>query len=229
MKNDSIRFKIDPRLVSPEKAARRLGLTSFAFEKIRPKLETAGFPTPIQIIVNYNLDAIDAWICAQAERPGQLKSDRGRAQMRQTLAPMRDQALSSNGETVQPPQRSENPTVKTSTRNQPSYYYDLSPAELPSMTPDDVETYAARKTALWEAYMLTRPLGKLEKALIAHMGRDPGAAHALDAMKGASSGTVQKLKARGLISIDDGMSLMQLTALGTSEHQRLMGKSDDQR
>lgn len=58
------RYQVEPRLISPEKAARRLGLSLGAFEGRLPLLERDGFPKAHPIIGNYDIQAIDAWITA---------------------------------------------------------------------------------------------------------------------------------------------------------------------
>ncbi|MGN8022204.1 hypothetical protein ACTJJ7_15980 [Phyllobacterium sp. 22229] len=57
-----IRFSIDPRLVPPVKAARRLHLTLAEFEDKRRALEQIGFPEAFPITGFYDLAAIDAWL-----------------------------------------------------------------------------------------------------------------------------------------------------------------------
>lgn len=58
----SIRCRVDPRCVGPDKAARRLGLTQAEFEGARQRLEAAGFPRPLPAIERYDLAAIDRWL-----------------------------------------------------------------------------------------------------------------------------------------------------------------------
>jgi hypothetical protein len=55
------RFKINPRDVPPELAARRLGLSIEAFEDLRADLEARGFPIPDVTTGFYDLKAIEAW------------------------------------------------------------------------------------------------------------------------------------------------------------------------
>lgn len=57
----SIRFKIDPRDIPPEKAARRLGLDLCHFDDILPRLLSRGFPPSDPDTGMYDLDAIDEW------------------------------------------------------------------------------------------------------------------------------------------------------------------------
>jgi hypothetical protein len=63
----SIRFPVDPRDVSPEKAARRLGLTLAEFEPLKDELFARGFPKPDPTTGNYDLVAIKRW---QDQRSG---------------------------------------------------------------------------------------------------------------------------------------------------------------
>lgn len=62
----TLRFPIDPRMVPPEKVARRLGVTIAAFGEKRPALEAHGFPKPDAVLGNYSLEAVDRWIDVQA-------------------------------------------------------------------------------------------------------------------------------------------------------------------
>ena len=57
-----MRFKVDPRDVSPEAAARRLGLSACDFAKRLPDLIARGFPSPDPTTDNFDLKAIDAWM-----------------------------------------------------------------------------------------------------------------------------------------------------------------------
>ncbi|RWM29462.1 hypothetical protein [Mesorhizobium sp.] len=62
----TIRFVIEPRMVPPEKIARRLGVSPAVFDAKRVELEAAGFPKPDRVLGNYCLEAVDKWIDAQA-------------------------------------------------------------------------------------------------------------------------------------------------------------------
>lgn len=62
-----IRFAVEPRLIPPTKAARRLHLTLSEFEAKREALCRSGFPSPCDITGNFDLRAIDAW---QDQRSG---------------------------------------------------------------------------------------------------------------------------------------------------------------
>jgi hypothetical protein len=62
-----MRFRVEPRDVPPEAAARRLGKTRAEFDELLPRLRARGFPGPDPDTGNYDLDAIDAW--RQARHP----------------------------------------------------------------------------------------------------------------------------------------------------------------
>lgn len=62
----TVRFPIEPRLIPPEKAARRLGLTKAEFDAKRDELEAAGFPAADPLLGNYSLQAVDNWIDARS-------------------------------------------------------------------------------------------------------------------------------------------------------------------
>lgn len=62
----SIRFPVQPRMVGPEKVARRLGVTLAGFEAKRPELEREGFPKPDSVLGTYCLEAVDRWIDRRA-------------------------------------------------------------------------------------------------------------------------------------------------------------------
>jgi hypothetical protein len=62
----SIRFPVQPRMVGPEKVARRLGVTLATFEAKRPDLEREGFPKADRILGTYCLETVDRWIDARA-------------------------------------------------------------------------------------------------------------------------------------------------------------------
>jgi hypothetical protein len=66
MNSHAVRIRVDPRLVSPEKAARRLGMTLAAFSEVRDELERKGFPKPLPVVGNYALEAVDRWIDEKA-------------------------------------------------------------------------------------------------------------------------------------------------------------------
>jgi hypothetical protein len=56
-----MRFRVEPRDVSPEAAARRIGLSPARFDALLPELECRGFPRADATTGNYDLDAIDEW------------------------------------------------------------------------------------------------------------------------------------------------------------------------
>jgi hypothetical protein len=57
----SIRFKVEPRDVPPEKAARRLHLTFAEFSAMLPALMDRGFPAADPTTGMFDLEAIDLW------------------------------------------------------------------------------------------------------------------------------------------------------------------------
>lgn len=57
----TIRHRVDPADVPPEKAARRLCLTEARFLDVLPRLLARGFPPADPDTGMYDLDAIDAW------------------------------------------------------------------------------------------------------------------------------------------------------------------------
>ncbi|MBS7546283.1 hypothetical protein [Ancylobacter oerskovii] len=59
---NQIRFVVEPRLVPPTKAARRLHLTIAEFNLKREALFRAGFPQACSVTGHYDLVAIDAWL-----------------------------------------------------------------------------------------------------------------------------------------------------------------------
>jgi len=60
-----MRFRVEPRDVPPEMAARRLGKTLAAFDAALPCLLARGFPKPDPDTGNYDLHAIDRWCDAR--------------------------------------------------------------------------------------------------------------------------------------------------------------------
>lgn len=62
----SVRFPVQPRMVGPEKVARRLGVTLAAFHEKRDELESSGFPRQDPVLGTYCLEAVDRWIDARA-------------------------------------------------------------------------------------------------------------------------------------------------------------------
>lgn len=57
----ALRYRVDPGDVSPEKAARRMGLSLEDFAAHLPKLLSRGFPHPDPTTGLFDLEAIDAW------------------------------------------------------------------------------------------------------------------------------------------------------------------------
>jgi hypothetical protein len=62
----SVRFPVEPRMVGPEKVARRLGVTLAVFETRRADLEAEGFPRADPLLGTTCLQAVDNWIDARA-------------------------------------------------------------------------------------------------------------------------------------------------------------------
>ena len=60
-----LRFRIEPRDVPVEVAARRLGKTPSEFEAVLPDLLARGFPQPDPTTGNFDLAAIDRWCDAR--------------------------------------------------------------------------------------------------------------------------------------------------------------------
>ena len=66
---NSVRFRVEPRLVPACKAARRLHLTLAAFEAMLPALVNCGFPSPCPVIGHFDLKAIEVWLDRVAGLP----------------------------------------------------------------------------------------------------------------------------------------------------------------
>ncbi|MGU9981549.1 hypothetical protein ACJ4V0_16050 [Phreatobacter sp. HK31-P] len=64
---NQIQFRVDPRHIPMEKAARRLFLTPRMFKEKRQELERRGFPRPDATTGNYDLKAIDAWMDQESQ------------------------------------------------------------------------------------------------------------------------------------------------------------------
>jgi hypothetical protein len=60
-----MRFRIEPRDVPPEIAARRLGKALADFEAVLPRLIARGFPFPDPDTGNFDIVAIDKWCDAR--------------------------------------------------------------------------------------------------------------------------------------------------------------------
>jgi hypothetical protein len=56
-----MRFRVEPRDVPPEMAARRLGMALREFLTLLPNLVARGFPSADPDTGNFDLDAIDQW------------------------------------------------------------------------------------------------------------------------------------------------------------------------
>ncbi|WP_269930188.1 hypothetical protein [Aminobacter sp. HY435] len=74
---NDIRFRVDPRLVPLEKAARRLHLTRASFLEILPALVAHGFPEACLVTGHFDLKAIDYWLDQHA---GLVADDRSQTQ-----------------------------------------------------------------------------------------------------------------------------------------------------
>jgi hypothetical protein len=61
----NLRFRVDPRDVPAEKAARRLHLTPAEFSAKLPELLARGFPNPDPTTGMFDLVAIDEWMTAR--------------------------------------------------------------------------------------------------------------------------------------------------------------------
>lgn len=57
-----LRYQVQPRMVHPDKAARRLGLTPAEFREKQPMLLAKGMPSACDVTGNFDLDAINAWL-----------------------------------------------------------------------------------------------------------------------------------------------------------------------
>ncbi len=56
-----MRFRVEPRDIPPNAAARRLGLSVEQFQEKLPALLQRGFPAPDVTTGNFCLEAIDQW------------------------------------------------------------------------------------------------------------------------------------------------------------------------
>lgn len=72
---NQIRFVVEPRLVPPTKAARRLHLTLAEFNLKREALYRAGFPQACSVTGHYDLVAIDAWLDRRSGVAGENAQD----------------------------------------------------------------------------------------------------------------------------------------------------------
>ncbi len=71
MPANQLRFRVQPRDIPPEKAARRLGLTLAEFNLVQDELYARGFPRPDRTTGRHDLYAIEAWM----DRRSGLQSD----------------------------------------------------------------------------------------------------------------------------------------------------------
>jgi hypothetical protein len=55
------RFRVEPRDIPGDEAARRMGMGAGRFRELLPRLIARGFPCPDPDTGNFDLDAIDAW------------------------------------------------------------------------------------------------------------------------------------------------------------------------
>jgi hypothetical protein len=60
-----MRFRVDPRDVPPDMAARRLGKTLAEFNAALPRLLARGFPAADPDTGNFDMQAIDRWCDAR--------------------------------------------------------------------------------------------------------------------------------------------------------------------
>lgn len=81
-----IRFTVDPRLVPPTKAARRLHLTLAEFDAKLAALVRNGFPKPCSVTGHYDLVAIDIWLDQRARIGGHDDVASEQELMRQRIA-----------------------------------------------------------------------------------------------------------------------------------------------
>ncbi|PSM20218.1 hypothetical protein [Nitratireductor sp. StC3] len=83
---DSIRFPVQPRLLPPTKAARRLHLTLDEFRDKLPALLMHGFPHPCPVTGHFDLVAIDAFLDRRAGFAGGVRPEDHEAIMRERIA-----------------------------------------------------------------------------------------------------------------------------------------------
>ena len=81
-----IRFAVEPRLVPPGKAARRLHLTLAEFNAKLVALARNGFPKPCSVTGHYDLVAIDIWLDQRARIGSQDDIASEQELMRQRIA-----------------------------------------------------------------------------------------------------------------------------------------------
>ena len=71
-RSTSVRFPVQPRMIGPEKVARRLGVTPGTFAAKLADLEREGFPKPDGVLGTYCLETVDKWI---DRRAGLIRED----------------------------------------------------------------------------------------------------------------------------------------------------------
>jgi hypothetical protein len=76
----SIKFRVDPGDVPPEKAARRLHLSEAEFEIKLPELISRGFPEPDPTTGMFCMEAIDEWRRARYPHLFRLTAQRANKQ-----------------------------------------------------------------------------------------------------------------------------------------------------
>lgn len=84
-----IRFPVQPRMVGPEKVARRLGISLAEFRGKRQELESVNFPKPDGVLGTYCLEAVDKWI---DRRAGLIRDDDPSSAQAAMLQAVRDRA-----------------------------------------------------------------------------------------------------------------------------------------
>ncbi|WP_336488394.1 hypothetical protein [Methylobacterium nigriterrae] len=60
-KAPEVRLRLDPIFASPEKIARRMGLTPDQFSACQRRLYARGFPVPDETTGMYLIEAVDRW------------------------------------------------------------------------------------------------------------------------------------------------------------------------
>jgi hypothetical protein len=91
-----MRFRVEPRDVPAEMAARRLGKSPAELNAVLPKLIARGFPKPDPDTGNFDLQAIDRWCSA---RHPHLFGDTAGMQARDAGTVARDRIAAMCGET----------------------------------------------------------------------------------------------------------------------------------
>jgi hypothetical protein len=81
-----IKFRVDPRMLPPVKAARRLYLSLDEFRNALPALLLHGFPKPCPVTGYFDLVAIDAYLDRRAGLAGGEPVEDRAAVMRERIA-----------------------------------------------------------------------------------------------------------------------------------------------